>query len=122
MDRKLIYSTIANEINTYDANVYVTQKYEPIPKSIPCVFVEMVSKVRSRQYANLCNTDDQYRYTFEVQVFHTSLTAAYELMEFIEEKFKAISFFEDMCQPIDNADQSVTRIVARFSAQLGAKA
>lgn len=120
MDRELIYNQIANDINTYDANVYVTQRYEPIPQQVPCVFVEMISKARSLQYATLCNTDEQYRYSFEVQVFHNTLVEAYALMEYIETKFKAISFFEEMCMPIENTDQRVARIVARFSAQLGA--
>lgn len=120
MDRELIYNNIANAVTEYDSNIYVTQRYEPIPKSVPCVFIQMISKVRARQYATLDNTDEQYRYTFEVQVFHNTMTDAYALMEYIEEKFKEIAFFEDMCQPIDNADQSLCRIVARFSAQQGA--
>lgn len=120
MDRELIYNTIARAITDYDPNIYVTQRYEPIPKTVPCVFVEMISKVRTRRYATLDNIDDQHRYTFEVQVFHNSLTEGYALMEYIEEQFKSIAFFEDMCQPIDDADQSIFRIVARFSAQQGA--
>lgn len=120
MDRELIYSTIADKIAEYDPTIYVTQRYEPIPQTVPCVFVQMISKSRTRRYATLDNTDEQYRYTFEVQVFHKSLVDAYTLMEIVEEKFKSISFFEDMCQPIDNADQSTFRIVARFTAQQGA--
>lgn len=120
MDRELIYNSIATAIAEYDSNIYVAQRYEPIPKSVPCVFLQMISKVRTRQYATLDNTDEQYRYTFEVQVFTHSMTDSYALMEYIEQKFKEIAFFEEMCQPIDNADQSIFRIVARFSAQQGA--
>lgn len=120
MDRELIYNEISTAIEAYDASVYVTQRYEPIPESVPCVFVEMISKARSLQYATLCNTDEQYRYTFEVQVFHNTLVEAYGLMEYIEEQFKSISFFEELCMPIDNTNQRVARVVARFSAQQGA--
>lgn len=119
MDRLEIYNSIANAINDYDPNVYVTQRYEPIPESIPCVFVQQIGKARTLQYATLTNTDEQYRRTFEVQVFHTTLNDAYALMEVCEDAFKSLAFFEDLCEPIDNTDQKIARIVARFYAQLG---
>lgn len=119
MDRLEIYNSIANAINDYDSSVYVTQRYEPIPESIPCVFVQQIGKARTLQYATLTNTDEQYRRTFEVQVFHTTLNEAYALMETIEDAFKQLAFFEDLCEPIDNADQKIARIAARFYAQLG---
>ena len=119
MDRLDIYNSIANAISTYDANVYVTQRYEPIPESIPCAFIQQIGKSRTLQYSTLANTDDQYRRTFEVQVFHNTLNDAYDLMEVIENAFKSLAFFEDLCEPIENADQRVARIVARFYAQLG---
>lgn len=119
MDRKLIYNAVANKITEYDSNVYISQRYELIPRSIPCVFVQQISKVRTRRFADLSNTDNQYRLTFEVQVFEKSMAKMYALMETVENTFKELSFFEEMCEPIDNADMSVCRMVARFSAQLG---
>lgn len=119
MDRAVIYDNIANAINGFDSSVYVTQKYEPIPKSIPCAFVEQISKIRTLRYSSLCNTDEQYRLTFEVQVFHHTLNDAYKLMDTIERQFKSLGFFEDLCTPVDNGDTSIYRIVARFYAQQG---
>ena len=119
MDRLDIYNSIANAINEYDASVYVTQRYEPIPESIPCVFVQQIGKARTERFATLANTDEQYRRTFEVQVFHNTLNEAYDLMEVCENAFKELAFFEDLCEPIDNADMKIARIVARFYAQLG---
>lgn len=120
MDRRVIYDAVATAINEYDAECYVAQKYEPIPEQLPCVFIEQISKVRTLRYAALCHTDEQYRLTFEVQVFHETLDGAYTLMEVAEAKFKELGFLEDMCEPIDNANVSLSRIVARFYAQLGA--
>ena len=119
MDRLDIYNSIADAINDYDDDVYVTQRYEPIPQHIPCAFVQQIGKARTLQFSSLANTDEQYRRTFEVQVFHNMLNEAYALMEAIEDAFKQLAFFEDLCEPIDNADQKVARIVARFFAQLG---
>ena len=119
-NRIVVYNSIATAITTYDANVYVTQRYEPIPKSIPCVMCQQISKVRSQQYATLCNTDEQSYDTYEVQVFANGLNNAYNIMEVIEAKFKQLGFFEEICTPVNNGDKSFDRLVARFSAQQGA--
>ena len=120
MDRKLVYNTIANAVNTYDATAYVTQRYEPIPKTIPCIMCQQISKVRTQRYATLCNTDQQSYDTYEVQVFAQGLNNAYLYMEVVENKFKQLGFFEQFCTPINNGDKSFDRVVARFSAQQGA--
>lgn len=119
-NRIQVYNSIATAINTYDATVYVTQKYEPIPKSIPCVLCQQISKVRTQMYATLCNTDEQHRATYEVQVFAYGLDNAYKIMEVAESKFKELGFFEEICTPVNNGDKSIDRVVARFSAQQGA--
>ena len=118
--RIVVYNEIATAINTYDANVYVTQRYEPIPKSIPCVICQQIGKVRSQQYATLCNTDQQSYDTYEVQVFANGLNNAYNIMGVIEAKFKQLGFFEQLCTPVNNGDKAFDRVVARFSAQQGA--
>ncbi len=118
MVRELIYNEIATAMNDYDNSIYCTQKYELQPKSIPCAFIELISKARMRGYADLNNTDHQHRYTFEVQVIANSLSKAYEMIGVAETAFKALSFFEEYCEPIDNRDVKLSRIVARFSAQV----
>ena len=118
--RKVIYNSIATAVNTYNANIYVTQRYEPIPETIPCVLCQQIGKVRAQQYATLCNTDEQYMETYEVQVFAYGLNNAYDIMEVIESKFKQLGFFEILCTPVNNGDKNIDRIVARFSAQQGA--
>ncbi len=117
-ERELIYSEIAEAIEGQFI-CYTSQRYEPIPAQIPCVFIQQISKTRTRQYATLDNSDNQYRLTFEVQVFAESLDGAYEIMNFIEDKFKSLAFFEDMCTPVDNGDPALFRLVARFTAQRG---
>ena len=119
-NRVQIYNSIANTVNTYDANIYVTQRYEPIPKSIPCVLCQQISKVRSQMYATLCNTDEQSYDTYEVQVFANGLNNAYAIMDVVESKFKQLGFFEEFCTPVNNGEKSFDRVVARFAAQQGA--
>lgn len=120
MDRKLVFNAIANAVTTYDSSVYVTQKYELIPESVPCVFCQQISKQRTKRYATLCNTDDQHYATYEVQAFAHGLEEAYKLMGVVEAKFKEIGFFEELCTPINNTNKDIDRVVARFSAQQGA--
>lgn len=120
MNRKLVFTEIYNAVHTYDSNVYITQRYENIPESIPCVFVIQTYKIRTQRYATLCNTDEQYAYTFEVQVFSETLENAYNLMGVVENTFKSLGFFEETCREVPNAEKNIQRLVARFSAQLGA--
>ena len=118
MVRELIYNEIANALNEYDNTIYCSQRYELQPKSVPCAFIEQISKVRVREYADLTNTDHQHRLTFEVQVIGNGLSYTYEMMSVVEEAFRKLSFFEDFCEQLDNRDVKLSRVVARFSAQV----
>ena len=120
MNRKKIFTEIYNAVHTYDSSIYITQRYENIPESIPCVFVIQTSKIRTERYSTLCNTDEQYAYIFEVQVYSATLEGAYNIMTVIENKFKSLGFFEQTCREVPNAEKNIQRLVARFSAQLGA--
>lgn len=116
--RKIIYNSIANKLNEQYPDLYIAQRKELIPKQLPCVFIEQISKLRTRRFSCLDNSDNQYRMTFEVQVFALTMGEAYDLMESCEEAFKSLAFFEDMNTVIGD-ETNVYRIVARFSAQIG---
>lgn len=120
MDRKLVYNSISNAVTTAFTNAYVTQKYELVPKSFPCVLCQQIGKLRTQRFATLCNTDEQSYDTYEIQIFAKGLNNAYEIMGVIELKFKELGFFEEMCTVVNNADHDIDRLVARFSAQQGA--
>ena len=119
--RKIIFNSISTKLTEQFPGIYVSQRYELVPEEIPCAFIEQISKIRTRRNATLANDDNQYVLTFEVQVFGRTLAEGYEIMNCIEDAFKDLAFFEDMCTPIDNADITVFRMVARFSAQIGDK-
>lgn len=118
--RKIVFNSISNAVTNVFSNCYVTQKYELVPESLPCVMCQQISKQRTLQYATLCNTDEQSYDTYEVQVFAKGLNNAYAIMEVIEAKFKQLGFFEELCTVVNNADKDIDRVVARFSAQQGA--
>ena len=120
MNRKLVYNSIVTAIGTYDNTIYCSQTMELVPPSIPAVFIQQISKIRTEQFATLCNTDEQSYDTYEVQVFAVTLNGAYDIMEVVESAFKSLGFFEIMCHPTNNIDKNIQRIVARFSAQQGA--
>ena len=120
MNRKLVFTAIYNAVHTYDSSAYIAQRYENVPESIPCVFVIQTDKIRTERFATLCNTDEQYAYSFEVQVFADTLEGAYNLMNVVETTFKSLGFFEGTCREVPNAEKNIQRLVARFSAQLGA--
>lgn len=115
--REFIYSTIAEQLSGQYPNLYVAQVRELIPREVPCCFIELISKSRTRRYATLDNTDDQYRMRFEVQVFSKDMIEANEIMDFVGECFKSLSFFQNTYRVEEEG--SVHRLIARFSAQVG---
>lgn len=118
--RKIVYNSISNAVTTAFADTYVTQRYELVPESIPCVMVQQIGRRRTQRYATLCNTDEQSYDTYEAQVFAYGLNNAYAIMEVIEAEFKELGFFEETCTVVNNADKNIDRVVARFGSQQGA--
>ena len=121
--RKSVYTYVRNAIVTAHSGAYVTAIREPITKTFPAVRIAEANRIRPEQYATLANDDQQYVSTFEAEIFSNkqngSLEEAYSILETIEGAFKTLGYFENFCQPIDNVDPSIFRIVARFTRQIG---
>lgn len=121
--REAVYTYVRNAIVAAHSGAYVTARREPVSKTFPAIRLSEVNRTRPQSYATLANDDEQYVSTFEVEIFCNeqsgALATAYSVLETIEDAFKRLGYFENYCQPVDNIDPSVYRIVARFSRQIG---
>ena len=121
--RKAVYTYIRNAIVTAHSGAYVTARREPVTKTFPAVYLTELNRIRVQRYATLANDDDQYESTFEAEIFSNkqsgALEEAYSVLETVESAFKTLGYFETFCEPIDNYDPSVYRIIARFTRQIG---
>ena len=121
--RKAVYSYVRNAIVASHSGAYVTARIEPVPKNFPAIHLTEMNRVRTERYATLANDDQQYDSTFQAEIFSNeqngAVEEAYSILETIESAFKTLGYFENFCQPIDNIDPSIFRIVARFTRQIG---
>ena len=121
--RESVFSYVANELNTVYPNVRITSRREPVAKSLPEVYLHEFNRTRPQQYATLVNDDEQWVSTFEAEVYvndaNGAMDRAYAIVGVIEDAFKRLGYFETFCQPIDNIDPLLVRIVSRFTRQIG---
>jgi len=121
--RKAVYSYVRNAIVASHSGAYVTARREPVPKNFPAIELTEMNRVRTERFATLANDDDQYDSTFQAEIFSNAqngaLEEAYSILETIEGAFKRLGYFETYCQPIDNVDPSIFRIISRFTKQIG---
>ena len=121
--RKAVYSYVRNAIVASHSGAYVTARIEPVPKNFPAIHLTEMNRVRTERYATLANDDQQYDSTFQAEIFSNeqngAVEEAYSILETVESAFKTLGYFENFCQPIDNVDPSIFRIVARFTRQIG---
>ncbi len=121
--RKAVYTYVRNAIVASHSGAYVTARREPVPKNFPAIELTEMNRVRAERFATLANDDDQYDSTFQAEIFSNAqngaLEEAYSILETIEGAFKRLGYFETYCQPIDNVDPSIFRIISRFTRQIG---
>ena len=121
--RDAVFTYVANALNAVYSGLRIVSRREPISKTFPVVYLHEFNRIRPQQYATLANDDEQWESTFEAEVFvdeaNGALSKAYEITEEIEGAMKRLGYIETFCQPLDNADPIVVRIVSRFTRQIG---
>lgn len=117
--RNGIYTAIVSAIKAYDNDAYCTSTYTQTPPRFPCVFIREIGNFTPTNSVNLAFDENVKNITFEVQIFTNTAGAAqstaYALLSVIEQRFKELYFIETSAAPIDNADENIYRLVARFS-------
>lgn len=118
-----IYNYIESAVNTEQRPVYCASQYEPVPESFPACYITEAQHRKSRRYTTLRFDDGHYIRDWEVQIYSNkeegALAECHALMEDVERAFAELAFLETFCGQMENADPSVTRLVARFTATIG---
>ena len=116
--RNAIYSKVANDVTTAHSGAYVTSTYNQTPPPLPCVFCREVGHYTPTEAVNLAYNEDIYRCAFEVQIFSNAAggaqTEAYNILATVKSAFREMCFIETMESPVDNADENIYRLTARF--------
>lgn len=118
-----IYTRAANAIRGVYENAYITSRREPVPSSFPAAWVVEADTYPDAQYAALDNSDCQRVSVFEVQAFSNLASGAVSQVENMmlaaETEFIAMGYRKTTHTPVDNADTSIYREVARFKRIIG---
>ena len=118
-----IYTYVRNAVKAVYSSAYTTSKYEPTPSSFPCVMVRTIGQIRPTSGIQLDFADKQIRYTVEIQVFSnkkgSSQSQANAVMDVVSTAMNDLYFIQDMREPVDNADATISRVIARFHRIVG---
>ena len=117
--RNAIYTAIATAVTTAHSGAYCTSTYNATPPQLPCVFIREIGHFTPTDAVNLGYTEDVCRSTFEVQIFSNvaggAQSQAYGILDVVKTAMRSMCFIETMENPVDNVDESIYRLVARFS-------
>lgn len=120
---KEIYTYVEAAVNTVERPVYCGSQYEPIPEEFPACYITEAEHRKSRMYVTLAHDDGHFIRNWEVQVFSNKtnggLMECHAIMDDVERAFQELAFIETYCGQQQNADPTITRLVARFTGTVG---
>lgn len=122
--RNEVFNRIATELRAEYQGIYVVGERVYAPKQFPCVWVVEIERVPDERYTALDLSDEQFRSTFEVQVFsNKSVGASIEAEEIsskISTLFRKMGYLCRTFEPIDNgADVNIKRHMSRYTRMIG---
>lgn len=83
--RNAVYNYICDEILAAYPTMYVSGKYEPVPASLPAVFIREIGDFRNRENMTFTGSQGVRTSTIEIQVVSSrlngSLSEAYAILE-----------------------------------------
>lgn len=119
-----VFTRVRDALKTeFGTKTYVVGEFVDTPAQFPCVAIINRGEVPLTRYMTIDGTDEQHRSTFEIQAFSNltsgGTTQAKQLVECALEEFKSMGFRATVNMPLDNADKSIKRHVARVTRVIG---
>lgn len=121
--RNAVYTRIVKAVKATYSGIYYSGMLEPVPASLPAIFVREIGYTTPVDYETLAVDSNQWQSTFEVQVYsnkaNDAISEAYGIMEIVKTTFKTLGYICDMLEPMQNVDTSVYRLIGRWHRQIG---
>lgn len=121
--RNAVYTAVRNAVATDHPTAYITSTFVAKPASFPAVFARQNGRYQPRRNVTLAHDDNQWRDTFELQVFSNlsggAQSEAYGIFDSADAEMKRLGYILDLCEPIDNIDATIFRLVARWHRVTG---
>lgn len=118
-----VFTALATALRTQYSGIYVANERVYAPAKFPAVWAVEINSVAEKRSTTLSFDDEQRRSTFEIQTFSNlsngGTNQAREIMEFCAATMRGMYYRVISLTPMDNADTSIRRYVARFERIIG---
>lgn len=118
-----IFSYIATALRSEYQGIYVASEKRRMPTKYPAVQIVEMSNVTSQDTSDSGTNENHADVMYEVNVFSNLASGAKleakAIMGFIDDLFLEKGFVRQLLEPVDNADSSFYRYLARYIARIG---
>lgn len=119
MTANRIYTYIRGKILATYPTAYVTSQTVRISEKFPTVDIVLASKTRIRSAINFANNDEQYRWTYRINVYtdkeDRGISQANAIMNTIVSAMRELGFADESILQIENIDVTIYRLVGTFA-------
>lgn len=117
-----VFTNITNALKLVDANVETSSVYTNTPSSYPFVGIEEIDNVPFTESADCCDIENHAEISFEIDVRAKGdkrKSDCYRLLGVADNYLKSIKFTRLSMTPMQDQNDTLFRIVARYSAVVG---
>lgn len=119
-----VFSTVATALRAAHSPISVYGEAVEVPASFPCVTLEMADNPTYRKTQDDSLQEHHAQPMFSVNAYSNlssgKKSQAKAIMNLIDEQMQGMGFTRTMVSPVANADRSIYRITARYTAVVAA--
>lgn len=109
--RNAVYNYIHDAVKTAFPLVYIASVYEPVPPSMPAVFIREIGDFRNRENMTFSGNQGVRTSTVEAQIIsgrvNGSMSEAYEILETVREAFFALHYNETNVVTVEDGNNGM---------------
>lgn len=118
-----IENYVVNAVATALSDILVISEYVEAPPEFPCVSIIEESNVSAETFDNASPNENHADLLYTVNVYSNLQSGAKaevkDIMEEVDTVLEGLKFQRTMCQAIPNADRTIYRMTARYTARVG---
>lgn len=123
ISKNAVYTRVAQAIKASYSTAYVSSKRSRTPSAFPAVWIVEADTHPDLRSTTLDLSDSQRISMFEVQAFSNdqdqSVTQVDGIMAIAEQTFRSVGYVKLSQTPVDNVDETIYRVVARYRRIIG---
>lgn len=121
--RVAIFNYIYDKITAEMPDVYVVGRYEPVPASIPAVFIREMREISERDNMTFSGVQGVVTVTMEAQIITHSLNNAMseneDIESIVEQAFKELFFRRTYSNVVDDGRNGLYRLRITYERTIG---